>query len=218
MPATSPDNIYYEDGTVLYSDATNASLQASSIQNALNLRQQYNFIWTNSGGRTGQTGMRNGDTGYQQDTQTLYTYNGSQWAVSGISPWTPWSPTTTGIAVGTGGTIISVYRFVGNKIELKFAVLFGTGGSINATNPSFTLPFAAETQLAPYTAYNGFGSAYNGSSIYPLFVISNNTSTTVAVFYALAASTQAFSNVSSTSPFTWASGHSLNANISYVPA
>jgi len=79
MPTTSPDTIFYEDGATGYSDATNAAMQATSIQAAFNKRQGYNFVWATQSDRTAQTGMSQGSTGYQLDTKSEYIYDNSAW-------------------------------------------------------------------------------------------------------------------------------------------
>lgn len=82
MPTTTPDNIYYQDAATLYGGAATSATEASSIQTAFNSRQMFTFRWADASARTGQTGMRQGDTGYQIDTRTSYVYDNSVWRLS----------------------------------------------------------------------------------------------------------------------------------------
>jgi len=134
MPTTSPDNIFYEDGTVQYGDATNAAMQATSIQNALNLRQGYNFVWANAAARTAQTGMVQGSTGYQVDTKTLYSYDNSAWRlqVSHAVFDTPSTNITSGVDSACG---IFTYNS-GLSTDNTFVTSDGaTSGLLTATLP-----------------------------------------------------------------------------------
>lgn len=218
MGTTSPDNIFFEDGATSYGNATNSALQATSIQNALSSRQRYTYLWPTATEKGAQTGMRNGDTGFQQDLQIEYTYTGTQWRVSGSSPWTSWTPTTTAINIGSTGTITSLYRYVGSKVDCKFIVQFSGTGASMGSNPTFSLPVPGETVISPYTVYDGNGSAYISSQVFPLFILSNNLSSTTCLIYALSATTAGYNNITATVPGTWASGSSFALYFSYLPA
>ena len=46
-----------------------------------NTRQIKTYKWADNAARTAQTGMVAGDEGYQTDTGTLYTYDGTSWEI-----------------------------------------------------------------------------------------------------------------------------------------
>lgn len=79
MPNTTPDNIFYSDTTTPLSLNTISSAEATSVQEALNKRQRYEFVWANAAARTAQTGMVAGSTGYQLDTKSEYVYDAGSW-------------------------------------------------------------------------------------------------------------------------------------------
>ena len=84
MPTTSPDGIYFADGATAMSAESISAAEATSVQNALDSlihdsRQLQAYDWANSAARTAQTGMTEGALGYQRDTDTYYTYDGSAW-------------------------------------------------------------------------------------------------------------------------------------------
>jgi hypothetical protein len=57
MPTTSPDSIYYADGTTPASLADITAAMATSVQNAFNVREMQSFSWANSTAKSAQTGM-----------------------------------------------------------------------------------------------------------------------------------------------------------------
>lgn len=219
MPTTSPDDIFFTDLSLSHSLETESSNQATSIQEALDFRQGYNFRWPDSTTQNSQTGMRAGDTGYREDIGVTYRYDGSAWKVFGTSDWQTWSPTLTGITLGTGGTSVALYRYVGDNVEVRFAFKLGTGGTLG-TDPRFTLPQLAEAVIAPYTTYNGNGSMFDNSAgqVYPTFVVSYNTSQSIVTMYALAPATSGYTNITATVPFTWAINDTIGVNFTYRPA
>ena len=68
-----------------------------AVENAVvaveNVRQIKTYKWADNAARTAQTGMGAGDEGYQTDTDTYYTYDGSAWIVVGV-PDTGWQVPT----------------------------------------------------------------------------------------------------------------------------
>src|SRR3954466_3358354 len=77
MGATTGDAIAHLVSGSPINPVSESAQQASSIQAALSNRQLYSYSWANSAARTGQTGMREGDTAYQQDSDQPYWYLGS---------------------------------------------------------------------------------------------------------------------------------------------
>ncbi|UXO93841.1 hypothetical protein Pan2_22 [Pseudanabaena phage Pan2] len=106
MPVTSPDSIYYADGSTPIAIETITAAMATSVQDAfnsriVNRRQIQTFVWANAAARTAQTGMIAGDFGYQTDTGLTYRYNGSSWVVaysSGLTNAIATSVSGTGVA------------------------------------------------------------------------------------------------------------------------
>lgn len=86
MPTTSPDGIYYADGSTPMSAEAISAAEATSVQAALtakigNTRQIQTFVWANTAARTAQSGMVAGDFGFQTNTSTTYRYVNSAWAI-----------------------------------------------------------------------------------------------------------------------------------------
>lgn len=98
MSATTPDGISYLVSGSPINPVSESAQQASSIQAALGKRTLYSYTWANAQGRTSQTGMREGDTGYQQDIDQPYWYFGSTFG---------WCPVLIGHQSYGGGRCIS---------------------------------------------------------------------------------------------------------------
>lgn len=80
--STSPDNLALwtlQDGASLTGPS---QALGNSVQNALNKRQRYDFVWPTSAERTAQTGMVQGSRGYQVDTKSEYSYDNSAWRLA----------------------------------------------------------------------------------------------------------------------------------------
>lgn len=82
MPTTSPDNVYFTSGTQPESSENESSIQASSIQAALSVRQRKSFIWANDADRGTSSGMSQGDEGYQLDTKQRWEFDNGAWRLS----------------------------------------------------------------------------------------------------------------------------------------
>jgi 2',3'-cyclic-nucleotide 2'-phosphodiesterase (5'-nucleotidase family) len=98
MSATSPDGIAYLVSGSPINPVSESAQQATSVQVALSNRSLYSYTWANAAARTGETGMREGDTGYQQDSDQPYWYLGSTFG---------WVPILIGHSAYGGGRVIS---------------------------------------------------------------------------------------------------------------
>lgn len=98
MGATTPDGIAYLMSGSPINPVSESAQQASTVQAALAKRSLYSYTWANASARTGQTGMREGDTGYQQDNDQPWWYLGSTFG---------WCPILIGHPSYGGGRSIS---------------------------------------------------------------------------------------------------------------
>jgi len=104
MPITSPDSIYYADGTTPASLSAITAAMATSVQNALNVREARTYSWADNTAKSAQTGMASGEVGYQIDNDIYYIYSGSAWRIWAKQP-TDYTPTITGIGITSRGFI-----------------------------------------------------------------------------------------------------------------
>lgn len=154
------------------------------------------------------TGNWQGRTLFLEDTKTVVVWNGSAW-IRFDTQWIAYTPTRVN---NSGGTLTSKYFRTGKKVDVQIRLV---GGTISATNPSFTLPFAmgdTNIQWLPGTVLMRDDSA----GVELLGVARRSTSTTV-VPYVLSASTpySQFASISDTVPFVWAAADILELAFSY---
>lgn len=156
MATTSPDSLFYPVGTdpIGPLQTVLASMQSSN-QAALTKRAVYSFRWGSAAARTGQTGMRAGDRGYQVDTNIDYTYDGNNWTpTNGDSGWVDmFTSGITGYTASAGGSV--AYRRLNGFVYLRGRVS-RTGGS----NNMFQLPGG----FRPGNAINVWPSIGGGSA------------------------------------------------------
>lgn len=108
MPTTSPDNIFYADGSTPMSAAAISAAEATSVQEALSTsRAIRTYRWTDSDARDAQIDMQPGDQGYQIDEGAHYQYDGIQWTrnESGLVLLRPTSVSGTGVSMSGGGKV-----------------------------------------------------------------------------------------------------------------
>lgn len=153
---TTPDGIAYLTSGSAVNPVTESSTQASSVQTALSLRPFYSYVWANAAGRTGQTGMRPGDLGFQADTGVAYQY---------INSTNGWLTSPTGVGkIYVGSTSVTSftatpYAVTGNSTVNGFkatvAVTFPTGyfsaAPIVITSPLSSAPWAVSTSPSSVT-------------------------------------------------------------------
>lgn len=223
MPTTSPDSIYYADGTTPASLADITSAMATSVQNALNLREGHSFKWANATEKSAQSGMATGDIGYQADDDTFYIYNGSAWKIWAKEP-TTYSPTFTNFAASSSSFTYSISSgrvFITGKATC--ATTLPTGLISFSTPTGYNVDLTTLANLE--AAIIGVGAVDDASTSvnYPVQVrVSSSTQVSLAALsYNGAATGLAYSALAATSatvPLTWASGDIFYVTFSYPVA
>jgi len=221
MPTTSPDNIYYADGTTPASLADITSAMATSVQNAFNVREMQSFSWANSTAKSAQTGMIIGDIGYQIDNLVYYRWDGATgkiWAKAPVS-YTPTfvniTPASTLITYSVGSGVVNITGAINNSTTTTSGITMTlpTGFNIDTTYV-FTgslfhkLGTASYLNTSASVVYDGFVAPNSASVVqFGRFVSSTANLTVGAVGGA-------------TNPFgeAWASGDYISFNFSYPVA
>lgn len=133
--------------------------------------------------------------------------------ISGTGPsfgFASYTPTLSGWIIGNG-TINGVYTKLGRTVWFKQLLTIGSTTTISGS-PIFTLPVTAD---------NSFGTGVfqcvydNGST--PFGGMARMTSTTQVTSYVMGTNGQ-LNALSTTSPFTWATGHTLMVSGTYLSA
>jgi hypothetical protein len=216
MPTTSPDSIYYADGTTPASLATITSAMATSVQNALNVRETKSYVWADETTRDAQTGMINGQIGYQTDNQTYYIYSGS-WLIWAKAP-TSYTPTFGGFSATSNSFIFSVSGGMVN-ISGKAVLSGGVSGEMTISLPNgYTINSALlPTSQGVLIGTGGMDDA-SGTSNFPLGVRVVNNASVGLIAYASAASYLTINPTAAGVPLTWAVSDVFVVNFSYPVA
>lgn len=145
----------------------------------------------------------------------LLAGTGSTWVAQS------WTPTVAGLTIGNG-TVTAKYTQIGKKVFCSLEIVWGSTTSQSGTI-TFTLPVTASANYTVGRHSLGNVMAWDNSATAMTVCLAVLTSTTVvtprvtngdgATVYSLTTS-----NVTATSPFTWATSDALTADFVYEAA
>lgn len=128
--------------------------------------------------------------------------------------WGTWTPTITGITLGTGSNTVARYNQIGKTILFEVQITLGTGGAVT-TSVTFTLPVTASRINWQSADVGGFDSSVPAT--YSLVGLC--TSTTIMTVRAPGASANGpLVATGAAVPFTWAVGDILTISGRYEAA
>lgn len=160
-------------------------------------------------------------SGYPWSTNDILTASDLNAAIStgvistGLGAWTSFTPTWTNVTVGNASQA-SAYFKAGKFVAVRYRFVFGSTSAFTGA-PLVSLPVGANTnsygggQIATYrdvsasADYNGIIRLAGTSSAWPLLLNVTGANDSRA-------------NISSTTPFTWASGDILDGFLCYEAA
>lgn len=181
------------------------------------------YYWANAAARTAQTGMIDGQYGYQADTKVLYRYNGAAWK-AWESDWITYTATLGQLsgtfAIGTGGSALqeTKYKYVNGRLLIRYKFVLGSSGSSMGTGPYFTAPVTLEVPTPRYHVLAGDGNIYDLSATLNYYTKARlNDGSSSQILISSYAGT--FANVTSSAPMaSWASGDILQGEVWADPA
>ena len=132
------------------------------------------------------------------DHNTIHTLNNTIDAT-----WSTWTPTLTNLTQGNG-TIISKYLVVGKTVHFRFHFTLGSTSSVGAAAVYFSLPVSATAEGAAAAVFNDAGTSNRSAG-------GRITATTCQLVHSTGW-------VSTTAPFTWASGDEILVTGTYETA
>ncbi|GEA79929.1 hypothetical protein [Cellulomonas uda] len=132
----------------------------------------------------------------------------------GAGAWTAYTPTVTGLALGTGGTVTGRYSRVGRRVRGRVEIVLGTGFAFSG-DLQVTLPV---TPAYGYVRADALGRMSTSGSIFELVaaVYSVTTSTPLTVRYA--ATNQQHTTITGTLPASWSAGGRIVVEFAYEAA
>lgn len=125
-----------------------------------------------------------------------------------------YTPTTSGITLGTGGTITAQYLNLNGLVWWRFRIVLGTGGTLNSAGSTVSLPVPASGTYATGFGLSGIGDGHTRDVSAPttlpvrMFV----GSTTTAIISALLSGAY----VNAGAGITYASGDIIEASGLYI--
>jgi hypothetical protein len=224
MPTTSPDSIYYADGTTPASLADITSAMATSIQNALNVREMQSFSWANSTAKSAQTGMIVGDIGYQIDNLVYYRWDGSAWKIWAKAP-AAYTPTISGVNSGFVRTFM--FSVSSGMVNVVGKIVFNSGlptgsGTLLVSLPSgFNIDTTYVVADTTYFKSNLGGVSYwdDSASVDVVGSVSAYNATTTSLnYFNTATAALGYIAATRTAPFSFLGGDSIQLNFSYPVA
>lgn len=132
------------------------------------------------------------------------------------SAWSTWTPTLTNLTQGSG-TVTARYRRIGKTVDYYWQFIYGTGSGVG-TSPSFTLPVAPASHysLSPNAGFPGETYLLDSSGGDRQGAVKLSSGSTVFVVFWNATPANAF--ITSTAPWTWATGDSITVYGTYEAA
>lgn len=219
MPFTA-NGIYYADTSTPMSAEAISAAEATSVNDVIqelivNNRQLQDYLWPDAAARSAQTGMQDGDEGYQVDTKISYRYYDGAWRVWSTLTSFSFTPTWVNLTVGNG-TQDWVYNIAAGRVFVSGNLLFGSTTAVTGTNFRFSVPvpgiFASEESLGQ-AIFNDAGVRYHGEMHYDI-----GLAAPLARVFTVSGANILDTNTSATSPFTWAVNDRFSASFSYRAA
>jgi len=178
-------------------------------------------VKTTAGGSTGVDINSGFSRPVWHDGTNVYAFGPEISPITGLigGPWPSWTPTWTNLTVGNG-TVVAKYTQIGSTVFCRLSIVFGSTTSVSGS-VSFSLPVnrAANAGTAGGTP-QGLARLIDASpsATYEGSITNLSTSTSVIIVWDASSTYVKFALLSSTVPFTWATGDEIDAQFSYEAA
>ena len=144
---------------------------------------------------------------YETDTDRRLYFDGTGWIILS-EPAQAYTPTLSGVTVGTGGIVTGSYHRSDGFVDFNAYVYLGSSGFSVASAPVIGLPFAyssgREFEVLTCLLYdNSTGGRYQA------WVNANSTTTVAITCINTAGSYAIYAAITSTTPFTWAANDAI---------
>jgi len=153
-----------------------------------------------------------GQFAYVNSNDILSYYTGSAWANALFaSTWVAYTPTITGINLGTGYSVAFYYQVVGKTINVRGRITLGGTATLTGT-ATFSLPVNA---ITADQFWDG-GAILNdsGTTFYPGMVRVGTSTASVLAYTSNGPYVNAV-NTAASVPFTWGASDVINVGFTY---
>lgn len=157
-----------------------------------------------------------GEVSVDTTQNNLLVGTGTIGAKLGIGAWASWTPSYTFLTVGNG-TVVAKYIQVGKIVVFYYQLTFGSTTTIDASNPTISLPTSASSNLLDDTPIGHLNCFDNGTGYYYGQVWKRSAVMFPIVGDASGTYVKAV-GPSSTIPFTWTTGDVLVISGAYEAA
>jgi len=134
--------------------------------------------------------------------------------------WTSWTPTLANITIGNG-TVQSAYIQTGKSVNFRITITLGSTTSISS-NPSFTLPVAANSNYVPVgdgeMCFNAGYYDASAATVGPLTTFFQSTTICRLLAITTGSTYAGVANVTSAIPVTWATSDRISVQGTYEAA
>lgn len=159
-----------------------------------------------------------GDLAYLTSTNQLTVYDGSTWLVAYSAGVPSWTPNLASVTVGNG-TVTGAYTQNGRQVTGFVTCTLGSTSSVGS-NPGLTLPVNCHASSVKYVPLGSalFLDTSAGSIYHGVLHMDSSGASTAARFRSSNSSGSRLTEdlMSSTVPFTWATGDVLAASFNYL--
>ena len=139
--------------------------------------------------------------------------------VDQLGAWQSWTPSWTNLTVGDG-TVVAKYIQIGKTVFFDAAITFGSTTSVTGSGVRLSLPLTSVNYTTAFSRNLGDANFWDtsGSSIAAGFCSWVSTTLVEAVIFNASSTYVVNTAVSSTAPFTWATGDVLSIHGFYEVA
>jgi hypothetical protein len=196
--------------------ATNEVLTSANVNNYLMTQAVMSFASSSTRDSALSGSLEEGMVAYGRSENRLWVYDGSAWQVV-WQEWTSYTPTLAGTGWSQGnGVFTAGYAVSSGVCHFHIVLSMGSTTSFGSGAPTFTVPLTADTTFG--TGYQWHvGAAQQGaaSTMHPVSWRLASSTQIMAHAHTTSGSYVGLSNVTSSVPFTWGTGHRLSARGSY---
>jgi hypothetical protein len=220
MAVTTPDSIVTPDDGDDYALVQDLGAMADSVQDAIT-------EWKNYGTGTdaerlaltvsSNPPLKSGLLWYSTDTEVLWRYQGSLWSPR-ESNWINYTPSSSTVTVGAGGSGTFRYRYLGGMVEVDFKIVLGSGFSIAAPGARFALPVTRAALAHAWQPVPEMATVNDVSSTTNFRVSVTAYASSVTEVHLGTGLPQVTGNVTATDPFTLAAGDVISGRFTYEAA
>lgn len=161
--------------------------------------------------------MRDGVEFVETDTTITYLRLSGTW-VPWSSNWITYTPTVTGITLGTGGTLVTRHRYVNGDVKVTYVVTLGSAGFAVGTLPTITFPVTAIAPAITNQGLAGRVTFWQSGGANPTISGDHSysgTSTTAFRLLAYPNTVGVPQPVTAAAPWTWAAGNMMAGEFTY---